>query len=127
MRLICFGRPPSALADALAAEGWNLDVTASASGEGASGSAAMAAALRSAESALQETPDAALVTGADDAALAAALTAVKLGIPTVWAGDAGEEIPLAARVAELTLDATGDAGEGARAIRELAESKIHAP
>ena|SRR5215211_477405 len=127
MRLICFGRPESALAEALAAEGCELDVKEPASGDRATGSAALAAALREAEAALQEPPDAVLVTGADDVALAAALTAVKLGIPTAWAGDGGAEIPLVARVAELRLDATADAAQRAGAIRGLAESKIHAP
>jgi hypothetical protein len=126
MRLICFGTPERALADALAAEGCELDVREP-EGDRAEGSAALADALREAEAALRDEPDAALVTGADDAALAGALTAVKLGIPTAWAGDAGEETPLASRVAELTLDATGDARESARAIRELAESKIPSP
>jgi hypothetical protein len=125
MRLICFGRPESALADALAAVGCELDVTRPGSADGASGSAALAGALRAAEAALQEPPDAVLVTGADDAALAAALTAVKLGIPTAWAGDAGGEPPLVARVAELRLDATADVAQRASAIRELAESKNH--
>ena len=127
MRLTCFGRPESALADALAAEGCELDVTELESADGASASAALAAALRAAEAALQPAPDAVLVSGGDDTALAAALTAVKLGIPTAWIGDAGGEIPLVARVAELTLDATGDAAGTARAIRELAESKIPSP
>ena len=127
MRLSCFGQPESALAEALAAEGCELDVTELESGDGASAPAALAGALRTAEAALQQAPDAALVTGADDAALAAALTAVKLGIPTAWIGDSGGEVPLVARVAELTLDATGDAAEAARAIRELGESKIPSP
>jgi hypothetical protein len=62
--------------------------------------------------------------GTDDAALAAAITGVKLGVPTTYLGEAGENAPLVARVAELTLDATADAGDGARAVRELAESRL---
>ena len=126
MRLVCFGAPERALADALAVEGCELDVRELEGGT-AEGSAALAAALRSAEAALEDAPDAALVTGADDVALAAALTAVKLGVPTAWAGAEAEEVPLVARVAELTVDATRDAAEGARAIRELAQPRIPPP
>jgi hypothetical protein len=127
MRLTCFGRPESALAEALAAEGCELDVTELEGGDGAGATTALARALRAADAALQPAPDAVLVTGADDAALAAALTAVKLGIPTAWIGDADGEVPLVARVAELPLDATADAAQTAQGIRELADSKIPSP
>ena len=67
-----------------------------------------------------------LVAGDGDAALAAALTAVKLGIPTAWLRPAKRREPLVARVADETLDATADAGALA-AVRDLAARTISAP
>jgi hypothetical protein len=124
MRLIAFGLPDRTLAEALRAEGFELDVRTLAPGTGASPTDALVGALRDAEAALEDPPEAALVAGEDDPALAAAVTAVKLGIPTAWVGAEGAEIPLVARVTELRLDATADAGDSARAVRELAESRM---
>jgi hypothetical protein len=125
--LTCFGTLDAPLADALEREGFD-DVDAlslSADGDSVEG---LAAALREAELALADSgPAAVLVTGTGDAALAAALTAVKLDIPTAWLGGATGELPLVARVAPTTLDATADAAENARAIRALAESRSPSP
>jgi hypothetical protein len=124
VRLISFGQPDSALAEALMAAGFELDVRMISIPAEERATTALASALREAESALQERPDAALIVGAGDTELAAALTAVKLDIPTAWVGDQGAETPLVARVAELPLDATSDAARSAVAIRELTESRI---
>jgi hypothetical protein len=125
--LTCFGALDAALAEALGREGFDdVDrLTLSPDGDSV---AALAAALREAGLRLAErSPDAVLVTGAGDAALAAALTAVKLDIPTAWLGEAAGELPLVARVAPITLDATASAAENSLAIRDLAESKITSP
>jgi hypothetical protein len=124
MRLTAFGLPDGTLAEALRAEDFELDARTLNPGDGASPADALAAALRDAEAALEDPPEAALVAGEGDSALAAAVTAVKLGIPTAWVGADGGEIPLVARVAELRLDATADAAQSARAVRELVESRI---
>ena len=127
MRLIVFGteiRP--ALASALAEEGFQLEAApTSAPGSGAVG--ALAAGLRQAESALGgDPPAAAVVAGGGDPALAAALTAVKLGVPIAWIPppDADVQVHLTGRVADLTVEATEDARDGARAIAGLAASTL---
>jgi hypothetical protein len=124
VRLLSFGQPDAALAEALASEGFQVDVAALTSAPEGGMTAELARALREAESALSDRPAAVLVVGVDDAVVAAALTAVKLDIPTAWVGDRADPVPLVARVAELTLDATADAADGARAVRELAESRL---
>jgi hypothetical protein len=114
----------------LTAEGFELDVRAPAVGDGPAATAELAAALRAAEAALEEAPPAcALVIGSGDAALGAALTAVKLEIPAVWIApaDASGDAGLTGRVADLTLDATEDAATAARAIRDLAMPKLPSP
>src|SRR5687768_14211580 len=75
------------------------------------GSAGLIAALRIAEDALEaRQPDGVVVAGTDDSALAAALTAVKLQIPTAWveARDGGGD-PVIARVADASIDASAPA------------------
>lgn len=125
MRLISFGQPDAALADALAAEGFEIEVRSLSAPDGAQATDALAGALREVEGILDAAPPRAmLVSGTHDAALAAAITGVKLGIPTAYLGDPGGNAPLAARVAELVLDATADSAASARAVRELAESRI---
>ncbi len=96
---------------------------AAAAGDGAS--AELVAALRGAEEALAaDPPDAVLVTGQDDRALAAALTAVKLQIPTGWLGPAGTGDAPVARIADARLDATTPAVDLATAIRDLTARTI---
>ena len=87
----------------------------------------LAAALRAAEAALEsDRPAALVVAGAGDEALGAALTAVKLGIPTAWLRPDEPTAGLTGRVADLTLDATDGAPAIAAAIRELAAPTITA-
>jgi alkanesulfonate monooxygenase SsuD/methylene tetrahydromethanopterin reductase-like flavin-dependent oxidoreductase (luciferase family) len=80
----------------------------------------LAAALRAAEAAVErERPGAAVVIGDSDGALAAALTAVKLGVPV--ASVAGStavpgEPPLVTLVADGTIAASGDPAEVADAV-----------
>jgi hypothetical protein len=124
VRLLSFGQPDPALAEALVAAGFELEARVLPAPTEEHATAALASALREAEAALQDTPAAVLVVGTDDAALGAALTAVKAGVPTAWAGDRGRESPLVAHVAELTIDATADAAEGARAVTELVARKM---
>jgi hypothetical protein len=80
------------------------------------------AGLREAERALADADaDAVLVAGADDAALAAALTAVKLQIPTAWlAGEGDDAGVLIGRVADEVIDASGPAEEVAARVAALA-------
>jgi hypothetical protein len=126
MRLITFGpeiRP--ALASALAEEGFQLEVAPVAPPPAPGAVGALAAGFRQAELALGgDPPAAALVAGGGDPALAAALTAVKLGVPVAWIPppDPEVEVHLTRRVADLTVEATEDARDGARAIAEMAAS-----
>ncbi len=129
MRLILFGTEiPAALRSALAEEGFELESPpAGGTPPGPGPVGALAAALREAEAALQgDPPSAAVVTGGDDAALGAALAAVKLGVPTAWISppDAEIQVHLTRRVADLTRDATRDARESAREIAEIAASTL---
>lgn len=125
MNLICFGALDGSLAEALQRGGFDDVDRVALSPEGDSVTA-LAAALRAAELRLAEdAPTAVLVTGTDDAALAGALTAVKLDIPTAWLGVLTRELPLVARIAPVTLDATAGAAQNARAVRDLAESTTH--
>lgn len=129
MRLILFGTEiPPGLASALAEEGFQLEVAPAPGSPPAAGAVGeLAAALREAESALSgDPPAAALVAGGGDDALAAALVAVKLGVPTAWISppDAEIEVHLTRRVADLTVDATQNARDGARAIAEMAASTL---
>lgn len=118
-----------ALADALEAEGLEARARALPSGDGNRPSAALVSALRAAEEALAADPPAAvLVKGADDAALAVALTAVKLQIPTGWlAEDDSVEGALIGRVADASVDASAPAGEVASQVSELAARRLPAP
>jgi hypothetical protein len=109
---------PSLVA-ALGAEGFAVERHELRAGASDGATAALAEALREAEALLaSDPPDAAAVFGDDDVALAAALVAVKLEIPTAWlgAGEAAPELPLVAHVAHAALDATGDAAALAAAI-----------
>ena len=128
MRLLCIpAQPEPGLAEALTAEGFELDVRAAAESP-ASATATLAASLRTTETALDGAA-AVLLTGTGDEALGAALTAVKLGIPTCWLrpADASVEEDLIGRVADLTLAATDDAAAASLAIRELAAPKLSSP
>ena len=117
------------LAEALAAEGLAPDARALPAAEGGEASGTLVAGLRGASEALAgEKPDAVLVAGVNDAALAVTLTAVKLQIPTGWLHD--EEAAtdgLVARVADASLDASAAAGDLAAQVRALAARKLPAP
>ena len=128
MRLLCIPvQPEPGLAEALTAEGFELDVRAAAESP-ASATATLAASLRATETNLAGAA-AVLLTGTGDEALGAALAAVKLGIPTCWLrpADASVEEDLIGRVADLTLAATDDAAAASLAIRELAAPKLSSP
>ncbi len=129
MRLILFGTEiPPALRSGLAEEGFELEAPPARGAAPAAGAVgALAAALRDAESALGgDPPSAALVAGGGDAALGAALAAVKLGVPTAWISppDAEIEVHLTGRVADLTVDATQNAHDAAREIAEMVASTL---
>lgn len=131
MRLILFGTEiPPALADELTRGGLELESAPEPRPEGDGAVAELAAGLRGAEAALAGDQVAcALVAGSGDAALAAALAAVKLEIPTAWLApaDPSEVARLIGRVADLTLDASQDAATSAPSIRELAAPRLHSP
>ena len=131
MRMIVLGpEVPPPLAAALADEGVETEQAPQPEPQGESAVAELTAALRATERALDGSGAAcALITGAGDAALGAALTAVKLGIPSAWLApaDAVESGELTGRVADLTVDATADPGAGARAIRELGVPTMRSP
>jgi hypothetical protein len=131
MRLVLLGEQiEPALAEALVAHGFEIDRAPPPRPQGDAAVAELAAAIRGAEAALQPDPPAcALVAGSGDVALAAALAAVKLGIPCAWieppeAGDAGR---LVGRVVDLSVDATGDAAELARAVAGIATPTLTGP
>jgi hypothetical protein len=123
MRLSTFGTLDERFAEALTAEGFELD-RQNLAADGPSAPSALAGALREAEATLGDAPAGALIAGTDDAALAAAITAVKLGIATAWVGRGDGDVPLVAHAAELTIDATADAAESARAVTELVARKM---
>lgn len=133
MRLIRFGNGEDGeLAAALAAAGFAVDAQPPPAGTASerTATAALTEGLRAAEAACAgERPTAVVVADAGDAALAAALVAVKLEIPTAWLrpADAGAEDELVGRVADLTLDASHDADETARAVRDLAMPRLPGP
>jgi UDP-N-acetylglucosamine 2-epimerase len=117
------------LVEALTGEGLSARTEAIPSAEGPGESRELVAGLRGAEAALEsDPPDVVLVTGAGDGALATALTAVKLQIPTGWlgGGDDGEG-ELIARVADASLDASAPAGDLASRVRDLAARTLRAP
>jgi len=129
MRLIWFGENDGfELRPALEAAGFAVDAqpAPASTTEDVAVTARLAAALRAAEEACAgERPAAALVAGSGDPALAAALVAVKLDIPTAWLPTArAKEDELIGRVADLTLDASGDAEASALAVRELALPRL---
>lgn len=131
MRLTLFGTETDpALVEALSGQGFAVAERALASPTGPEATATLAAGLRDAEAALAgEAPAAVVVAGGGDAALAAALTAVKLEIPTAWlppaAGDPADALP--SLVADLTLDASRDASANAQAVRALAAPTLSSP
>lgn len=114
---------------ALQAEGISLDRWDLPPAIGSQTSGALVAGFRDAETTLSgEPPEAVLVAGTGDGALAAALTAVKLQIPTGWLRQADSpEDALIARVADASLDATAPAADLAAQVRDLAARRIPAP
>jgi hypothetical protein len=130
MRLVLFGHDTvPGLAEALAAEGFELArASEPVAGDGLVG--ALVTHLRAAEDALGESPpDAAVVCGGGDPALAAALVAVKLGVPTAWVRppDAEIEVHLTGLVADACVDATDGAAACAEAVTAIAASTLRAP
>jgi hypothetical protein len=128
--LLLSDRASTDLADALRSR--EVDVAeAIIGGEGAPATAnggeiaALAAALRAAEAALADRPaTAAVAVGDGDWALAAALVAVKLGIPLAWLprgapaqAAEGAEPPLLQLVADHALQASDDPDAAAGAIQ----------
>lgn len=112
-----------ALAAALEAEGFTVTRHALRQADGEEATAALVGALRESETLLAgEPPQATVIAGEGDLALAAALVAVKLEIPTAWIGPpvAQGALPLAARIAHLALDATAPAPVSAAAITGIA-------
>ena len=130
MRLVLFGHETvPGLADALAAEGFEV-ARASQAVAGDGPVDALVAHLRGAEDSLGESPpDAAAVCGGGDPALAATLAAVKLGVPTAWIRppDAEIEVGLTGLVADACVDATEGAGACAAAVTAIAASTLRAP
>ena len=127
MRVVLVGTHPS-LVEALGRAGMEVGQVQFPPAGDAGATAGLAGALRAADEALAgDPPDALLVGGDGDPALGAALTAVKLGIPTAWLrpADAPRDA-LVGRVADLSLDATTDAEVLATAVRELAAPTISA-
>jgi hypothetical protein len=131
MRLTLFDagdRSTVELAEALGAEGFAVDRRAMAVSDGPEATATLVATLRAAEAELaDQPPDAVLVAGGGDAALAATLVAVKLEIPTAWLPAAGPDDPLPGLVADLTLDASGDASASAQAVGAMAGPTLPSP
>lgn len=130
MRLVLFGHDTvPGLAEALAGEGFDVArAPEPAAGDGPVD--ALVANLRAAEDALGEPPaDAAAVCGGGDPALAAALAAVKLGVPTAWIRppDAEIEVHLTGLVADAAVDATDGAAACASAVTAIAASTLRAP
>ena len=127
MRVVLFADGSAdGLADGLAAEGISLEAVTLPAKPGAPSIAALVSSLRGAEEALTgDAPEAVLVAGEGDEALAAALTAVKLQIPTGWLGPA--EDSLLGRLADASVDATAPAADLASAVRGLAARTIPAP
>ena len=123
MRLVILGESPDPqLTHALAAAGATIEARALPRPPASGSTAALVAALRGAETALgADPPDAVVVASGGDEALGAVLVGVKLGIPTAWlrapGGEAGDE--MAARVADVTLDAGEPAERLAEAIGAL--------
>ena len=64
--------------------------------------------------------------GEGDGALAAALTAVKLGVPTAWVASGQTDEPVLSRLADESLGATRDASAIAAAMTGLAAPTIAA-
>jgi hypothetical protein len=127
MRVVLFG-VDAALAESLARSGVEVEQGPPAPTGDPGATAALAGGLRAAEEALAGSPpDAVLVGGDDDEALATALTAVKLEIPTAWLRPAASSADaLVGRVADVSLDATADAEAVAAALAELASPRIPA-
>jgi hypothetical protein len=122
MRLVALGPEPSPdLAEALAAAGFTLERRALPAAAEAGRSAGLAAALRASDAALSDPPEVALVTAAGPEGLMAAVTAVKLCIPTAVVGAPEEgQPPLAGRVAHLWVERSDDAQAAARRIGAIA-------
>ena len=130
MRVALFAADTSDVGSLAAlAEDIEVDRHASPASPGPAAVSALVASFRAAEEALAEDPpDAAIVAGEDDAALAAALTAAKLDVPTAWLRPPGTKgQPLVERVAGAAIDAEGDASALASAVRSLAAPTITAP
>jgi len=123
MRAIILGESPNAqLAEALGAAGVTIQARTLPRPSMPGPTAALVAALRGAERALEaDPPDAVVVASDGDAALGAVLAGVKMGVATAWlrtpGGDAGGEVT--ARVADVTLDAAAPAERLADAIGAL--------
>ncbi len=130
MKVVLFtGGAAEETAAALTAEGLSPDVRPLPAPTSPEASGALVAGLRGASDALtSEEPDAVLVAGSGDAALAVALTAVKLQIPTGWVRYASSPADtLIARVADQTIDATAPAGDLALQVKALGARRIPAP
>ena len=128
MDLTLFSAAPAddGLAGALEAEGFEVERCALPS-EAGGPTPLLAATLRSVEAALgDEAPAVVVISAPGDAALAAALATVKLGIPTVWLRPPGapDADGLVGRVADLELDATQAAASLARSIRDMTPPRI---
>lgn len=129
MRITLLAPPmDAALGSELDAAGLEVRTCELPAGDGEEPGGELSACLRASERALSgHSPDAAVVAGGGDAALAAALTAVKLQLPTVWVSAAGEEPgSLVERVADLTVPASEGAQQIATAVRELVAPTIEA-
>ena len=125
--VLSFGQVPSPLLSALSEAGLDPEAVPAPSTEGDGTTAELAAALRAGERALTgEGVACALVAGAGDDALGAALAAVKLGVPTAWLApaDAPPDAQVIGRVADITVAATEDAEEAVRRIRSLAGPRL---
>jgi hypothetical protein len=128
MRVLLFDAEgdPDLLAG-LRAEGLEVERPEVPPSPGPGATTALVAGLRGAEGALAGDPPAAVVVaGTGDEVLAAALTAVKLAIPTVWLAS-GEVGALIGRVADRSVDASAGAPAAAGAVRELAAPTIATP
>jgi len=129
MRVMLFAAAAdAALMAALEAEGLRIDHREPPSADAPGASGVLVSSLRDAEQALAAAEPAAVLVGGDgDAALAAALTAVKLSIPTAWLRPGSTTgHPLVERVADRALDATADAAQLAASVRALAAPTITA-
>jgi hypothetical protein len=128
VRVLAFGPMPSDLPpEVLAAAGLEVEAAPQPQPDEIGATAELAAALRAGEHALGGGDVAcAIVGGAGDDALGAALAAVKLGVPTAWLApeEPSPEARVIGRVADLAIAATDDAEDAARRIRSLAAPRL---